>query len=113
MIHKRYRRDGTPDLRRWVMECDCCHACAYMISTENADWLVPAWPDMAIFCPSCLDGWADHIIASALRCPECDYTRLRMSACDPTAAPEDQHPGVIDCARCCAIVLVEEPPSWF
>ncbi|WP_067476425.1 hypothetical protein [Actinomadura hibisca] len=111
MIHKRYRRDGKPDWARWVMECDSCQRTTHMFSHENPEWLVTANPDMAIFCPACFNAWADHLIASTLRCPECDYTHLRMWVADPGDPPDERHPNFADCDRCGAIVLIAEPPS--
>ncbi|WP_412517455.1 hypothetical protein K8Z49_01470 [Actinomadura madurae] len=113
MIHKYYRPNGKPDWGRWVMECDGCHCRAYMMSTENAEWLVSAWPDMNIYCPDCFNGWADQLIISALRCPDCGCIDLRLWPCDLDAPADQQHPGLVDCARCGAILLVEEPPTWF
>ena len=113
MIRKYYRADGKPDWSRWVMECDSCHCRAYMMSTENVEWLVSPWPGMNIYCPDCFNGWADQLIASALRCPDCGCIDLRIWPGNWNAEPDDQHPGLVDCARCGAVLLIEEPPTWF
>ncbi|KAB2380663.1 hypothetical protein [Actinomadura montaniterrae] len=113
MIHKHYHPNGKPAWSRWVMECDSCHCTAYMMSAENVEWLVSAWPDMNIYCPDCFNAWADQLIISALRCPDCGCIDLRLWPCEPDAHPDDQHPGLVDCAHCGAILLVVEPPTWF
>ncbi|MFC4050051.1 hypothetical protein ACFOY4_10180 [Actinomadura syzygii] len=113
MIHKYYRANGKPDWGRWVMECDSCHTCAYLLGNDNPHWLVSAWPDMNIYCPACFNTWADLIIASALHCPDCQCIDLRIWPCNSDAAPEDQHPGLVDCAYCGAILIIVEPPCWF
>ncbi|MFI0484669.1 hypothetical protein [Actinomadura sp. 9N215] len=113
MIHKYYRPDGKPDWNRWLMECDGCHCTAHLMSNENPEWLVSPWPDMNIYCPDCFNARADQIITSALRCPDCDRIDLRLWPCNLDAAPADQHPGLVDCAHCGAILILVEPPSWF
>ena len=65
MIHKQYRRNGTPDLRRWIFECDgCLRRCT--IRTING-WLIPDHPKagMRIYCPRCVHFTAALIISQA------------------------------------------------
>ncbi|MGA4993864.1 hypothetical protein [Nonomuraea bangladeshensis] len=66
MIHKRYRRNGTPDLRRWIFECDCCHR-RHTIGNING-WLIPDHPrpGMRIYCPPCVQSIAALIITYAV-----------------------------------------------
>lgn len=121
MIHKYYHPNGKPHWSRWVMECDGCHCRAHLLSADNAEWLVSAWPGMNIYCPDCFNGWADQLITSALRCPDCGCIDLRMWPCHPALdmpgptiiGPGGEHPGLVDCACCGAILIVEEPPTWF
>ncbi|GAA1594119.1 hypothetical protein GCM10009678_90340 [Actinomadura kijaniata] len=109
-IFKRYHH-GKPDWSHWRMECDCCHRQALMFGPNADAWLVTKRQGMAVYCPDCLGCWADHLIASVLRCPECDYTRLRIWISNDTDPLDERHPNFVDCARCGAIVLITDPPT--
>lgn len=63
MIHKKYKADGAPDLRKWVIECNRCGA--RHILHDVANWLVPTFPDMPDYCPSCEQAIARDLIRSA------------------------------------------------
>ncbi|GLX08577.1 hypothetical protein ACIG5D_04015 [Microbispora rosea] len=67
MIHKRYRLNGTPDLRRWVFECDRCH-CRRSIA-DIRDWLIPSHPQpwVRTYCPPCVERIAALLITIATR----------------------------------------------
>ncbi|WP_248964542.1 hypothetical protein [Sphaerisporangium perillae] len=67
MIHKRYRRNGTPDLRRWIFECDHCH-CRHNIG-DIKGWLIPEHPKPGVrtYCPPCVNRIAAVLILVALR----------------------------------------------
>ncbi len=63
MIRKQYRSNGSPDLRRWIVECDGCHARRYVLG--SAAWFVPANEAMPDYCPFCLTIIAAYLIERA------------------------------------------------
>jgi hypothetical protein len=68
VIHKRYRRNGTPDLRRWIFECDRC-GCRHTIG-DIKGWLIPDHPKPRaphIYCPPCVKHVAAVLITWAMR----------------------------------------------
>jgi phage terminase large subunit GpA-like protein len=64
VIHKKYKADGAPDLRRWVIECNRCGA--RHILHDVAGWLVPTFPEMPDYCPGCEQAIARDLIRSAI-----------------------------------------------
>ncbi|MEU6780399.1 hypothetical protein ABZ912_14450 [Nonomuraea angiospora] len=67
MIHKQYRRNGTPDLRRWIFECDRCHRRHTIRSI--AGWLIPDHPKPGVrtYCPPCVEHIARLLITQMMR----------------------------------------------
>lgn len=63
MIRKTYKPDGSPDLRRWVVECDVCTARHEL--SDTTDWVVPANPAMPDYCPFCTLVIAAYLIETA------------------------------------------------
>jgi hypothetical protein len=63
VIHKKYKADGAPDLRKWVIECNRCGA--EHILHDVADWLVPTFPEMPDYCPGCEQAIARDLIRTA------------------------------------------------
>jgi hypothetical protein len=64
VIHKKYKADGAPDLRRWVIECNRCGA--QHILHDVANWLVPTVSEMPDYCPGCEQAIARDLIYSAI-----------------------------------------------
>jgi hypothetical protein len=73
VIHKKYKADGAPDLRKWVIECNRCGA--QHILDDVADWLVPTFEEMPDYCPGCEQAIARDLVCSATRC----RVRLRLA----------------------------------
>jgi hypothetical protein len=76
MIYKNYRPNGTPDLRRWIMECDGCRLQQPMLSVTAPQWLVSLQPGMAVYCPDCLIYQSACLVCVAIRCPACGSCNL-------------------------------------
>ncbi|MCO5992671.1 hypothetical protein [Actinoallomurus rhizosphaericola] len=105
MIRKAYKPDGTPDLRRWLVECDACTATHTLHDTT--DWVIPGNELMPDFCPFCVGIIAAHHISTALRCPGCDGDDLDFS---------ETVPAVI-CMTCRSFTYGDDQPGftggWF
>lgn len=65
MIHKSYKPDGSPDLRKWIVECNDCHA--RHLLHDLTEWLVPTFEEMPDFCPDCERRIAARLIGEAFR----------------------------------------------
>jgi hypothetical protein len=106
MIRKAYKPDGSPDLRRWLVECDACTD-QHPLS-DTTDWVIPANELMPDYCPFCVDIIAAHHIAAALRCPCCASANLHHSG--------SLTPFVI-CMTCGAFTYGDDQPGftggWF
>jgi hypothetical protein len=63
MIRKQYKPDGSPDLRRWMVQCDIC-AVSHTL-TDTTTWCIPANPNMPDYCPFCTNVMAAHLIETA------------------------------------------------
>ena len=63
MIRKQYKPDGSPDLRRWMVQCDIC-AVLHDLS-DTTTWCIPAHPNMPDYCPFCTLVIAAYLIETA------------------------------------------------
>jgi hypothetical protein len=63
VIRKQYKPDGSPDLRRWTVECDIC-ATSHGLAGTN-DWIVPSNYAMPDYCPFCVLVIAAYLIETA------------------------------------------------
>ncbi len=63
MIRKQYKPDGSPDLRRWTVECDACTAAEEL--TCAGDWVIPSGITMPDYCPFCAAIIAAYLIEAA------------------------------------------------
>lgn len=63
MIHKRYKLDGSPDLRSWIVECDVC--AVQSILSGTTEWCIPEFSVMPDYCPFCTTVIAAFLIETA------------------------------------------------
>ena len=84
MIIKAYHPNGSPDLRRWQVQCDLCPARGPLIGSET--WFIPKNPEMFIYCPGCADYFAMSLISVGLGCLGCGNPDLKIKRVG-------QHPG--------------------
>jgi ribosomal protein S27E len=95
VIHKAFHHNGSPDLRRWVVQCDLCGNRRLLFG--SADWLVPASSDMHEYCPDCVNKWAVYLIWQAISCPGCGNAELAFWPDNP----DDPEPAfLILCTGC-------------
>ncbi|MFI0454144.1 hypothetical protein [Actinomadura sp. 6N118] len=104
MIHKRYNHNGTPDLRRWLVECDTpgCGVTELMLSTMTAQWLISTRPGTRAYCPDCFFYEAANLIVWSIRCRNCGSSEM-----DFLRADDHDHPG-----PCCAACLDCTATLW-
>ncbi|MCP2341023.1 hypothetical protein [Actinomadura rupiterrae] len=72
MIHKSFRRNGRPNYRRWIMECDGCGLRHKMLSASSSEWFIPRSPGFRVYCPDCYFVHAASLIIWAVRCRGCN-----------------------------------------
>lgn len=96
MIIKAYRDDGSPDLTRWLVECDAypCDVIAPLMGSQQ--WLIPGHGDMPAYCPDCFFYQAACLISTAVRCPGCGHPDIRFWH----EHPGDAHPSYAQCENC-------------
>ena len=63
MIHRHYRPNGAPDLRRWWINCDGCGKHRLLYRAKG--WLIPEELAMCTYCPLCLAVIAAYLIENA------------------------------------------------
>jgi hypothetical protein len=105
VIIKVYRTDGSPDLQRWMVQCDIPRCDRIEIVTRSQRWLIPAWPDMPTYCPDRLQVLAMLLIGSALACP-CGASDIRLHVNTDPHNPVTRWPNYADCAACGLILMI-------
>jgi hypothetical protein len=110
MIIKVYRADGSPDLRRWMVQCDIPSCRRIEMVTGSGRWLIPGWPDMPTYCPDCFAFLAMLLIGSALACP-CGASDVRLHINADPHNPAKRWPNYADCAACGLILMINDTPE--
>ncbi|MEU5884419.1 hypothetical protein [Spirillospora sp. NPDC047279] len=96
MIRKRYRRNGRPDYRRWLLECDGCGLRNKMLSKTSAQWFIPTRPGFRVYCPACFFYQAAGLIVCGVRCAGCNGDDIDIWYDDDPADPHQY----IACDQC-------------
>lgn len=77
MIHKVYHPNGSPDLRRWALQCDNrCPNTIPILNVARSGWLIGRRETSRCYCPACAEVLAMCLISWALLCPLCDSPQL-------------------------------------
>jgi phage terminase large subunit GpA-like protein len=77
MILKAYKADGSPDFRKWAVECNRCHARRDLSGSET--WLIPIDEEMADYCPACEYVTARQLLRAATK-PTARFPLLKFMA---------------------------------
>lgn len=105
MIIKAYQPNGAPDLSQWRVTCDtpgCPHVTPLV---GSRDWLIPAYPDMPCYCPTCTIGHAAHLVARAIMCPGCGSADIRLHVNNQTDGA-GRWPNYADCGTCHQVIAL-------